>query len=293
MKKSLLFFMCLISLWSSAYAEEDPIPGREDTRMRYVAYDSDQVVRLAAAVGATLVVTFGSKERVVAVAVSDSADLAAMPRGNYLFFKARRPLPPQPVIVLTETDTGMRRYVFEMTAVDMANPGADQTDLSYSVQFTYPAEAAAEQRRAAAASAAAQRAQEQAQEAAYELKRADYEMEHDPFVGPRNWHYVAQGDRSLLPLEVYDNGYTTVFRFPGNVRIPAIFVINPDGKEATANYAVKGDLVEADSVARGWRLRDGQTVLCIWNLAFNPVGRVPGTGTVSPNVQRILKESAQ
>ncbi len=112
-------------------------------------------------------------------------------------------------------------------------------------------------------------------------------------IGDRNWHYVAQGDRSILPLEVFDNGFSTVFRFPGNVRIPSVFMIDPDGKEATANYAVKGDLVQVDSVARGWRLRDGQTVLCIWNRAFNPVGQNPETGTTSPNVQRVVRDAPQ
>ena len=111
----------------------------------------------------------------------------------------------------------------------------------------------------------------------------------DPFFGSRNWHYVAQGDRSILPLEVFDNGFSTVFRFPGNVRIPSVFVINPDGKEATANYAVKGDLVQVDSVARAWRLRDGQTVLSIWNQAFDAIGQNPETGTTSPNVQRVVR----
>jgi type IV secretion system protein VirB9 len=94
----------------------------------------------------------------------------------------------------------------------------------------------------------------------------------------------------LLPLEVFDNGYSTVFRFPGNVRIPSIFVINPDGKEATPNYAVKGDLVQAGSVARGWWLRDGHTVLAIWNQAFDRVGRNPETQATSPNVQHVVKD---
>jgi type IV secretion system protein VirB9 len=94
----------------------------------------------------------------------------------------------------------------------------------------------------------------------------------------------------LLPLEVFDNGYSTVFRFPGNVRIPSIFVINPDGKEATPNYAVKGDLVQAESVARGWRPRDGHTVLAIWNQVFDRVGRNPETQATSPNVQHVVKD---
>ncbi len=294
MKRLAVALLCASVLSSPARAEQDPLPGRNDTRMRYIAYNESQVVHLSTAIGATLVVGFDQKETVTAVAVTDSKDLKAMPKGNFLFFKSQGPLPVQPVIVLTTSDTGMtRRYVFEITTVDAKDLSANSPGVYYSVQFIYPDQEAAKRRAIAAAQAAKVQVASQAREAQLQLQLAHSQMEQlaqDPFSGNRNWHYIAQGDRSILPLEVFDNGFSTVFRFPGNVRIPSVFVIDPDGKEATANYAVKGDLVQVDSVARGWRLRDGQTVLCIWNRAFDQVGQNPETGTTSPNVQRVVKE---
>ena len=294
MKKLPVALLCASVLSSPAWAEQEPSPSRHDTRMRYVVYNESQVVHLSTAIGATLVVGFDQKETVTAVAVTDSKDLKAMPKGNFLFFKSQGPLPVQPVIVLTTSDTGMtRRYVFEITTVDAKDLTANSPGVYYSVQFTYPDQEAAKRRAIAAAQAAKDQVASQAREAQLQLQLAHSQMEQrarDPFSGNRNWHYIAQGDHSILPLEVFDNGFSTVFRFPGNVRIPSVFVVNPDGKEATANYAVKGDLVQVDSVARGWRLRDGQTVLCIWNRAFDPVGQNPETGTTSPNVQRVVKE---
>ncbi len=293
--------LCIALATGRAGAEQEPAPARTDPRMRYVDYNPAQVVHLSTAVGATLVVGFSPHEAITAVAVTDSKDLAASPRGNFLFFKSKIALPLQPVIVLTSGPVGTRRYVFDIRTVDAADLGPDAPEVFYSVQFRYPTDDAAARRAAAAAHAAAEQvelrqqlAQAQAQAADAELRLAHSEMEQrarDPLGGDRNWHYVAQGDRSLLPLEVFDNGFSTVFRFPGNVRIPAVFVIDPDGKEATPNYAVKGDLLQVERVARGWRLRDGETVLCIWNLAFDAVGRPPGTGTTSPDVQRITRES--
>ncbi len=292
-----LLLLSAVTLSPPARAEQEPVPSRQDSRMRYIAYDPNQVVHLSTAVGATLVVGFDQKETVTAVAVTDSKDLKAMPKGSYLFFKSQTVLPVQPVIVLTSLEGGQtRRYVFEITTLDGSTLTADTPGIYYSVQFTYPNEAAARRRAAAAVQAAADRAAAQAREAQLQLALAHAQMEQrarDPFSGDRNWHYIAQGDRSILPLEVFDNGFSTVFRFPGNVRIPSVFVIDPDGKEATANYSVKGDLVQVDAVARGWRLRDGQTVLCIWNRAFNAVGQNPETGTTSPNVQRVVKDAPQ
>lgn len=285
----------------AGWAEEEPLPSRQDPRMRYVPYNPGQVVHLSTAVGATLVVGFGARETVTAVAVNDSKDLAASPRGSFLFFKSKLALPLQPVIVLTSSPSGTHRYVFDIVTSDIKDLGPDAQDVYYSVQFVYPREEAAARAAAAAARAAAAAAQAARDETALEARNAQSQLQlaheqleqhaRDPFSGPRNWRYVAQGDRSILPMEVFDNGYSTVFRFPANVRIPSVFVINPDGKEATPNYAVKGDLLQADSVARGWRLRDGQTVLCIWNLSFDPVGYNPGTETTSPNVQRVVKEA--
>ncbi|MBP2238887.1 type IV secretion system protein VirB9 [Sinorhizobium kostiense] len=289
MRKEAFFTLaCLLFITVGARAEDTPTAGKLDPRMRYLAYNPDEVVRLSTAVGATMVVTFGANETVTAVAVSNSNDLAALPRGNYLFFKASRVLPSQPVIVLTASDAGMRRYVFSISAKTMSGLDKEQPELYYSVQFAYPVDEAAARRKQAEQTSAAYRLRA---EALYQRRAQDLlDKPASDSPSANNWRYVAQGDRSLMPLEVFDNGITTVFRFPGNVRIPSIYTINPDGKEATANYSVKGDYVEIPSVARGWRLRDGDTVLCIWNSAYDPIGRDPGTGTVRPDVWRVLKE---
>ncbi|GBQ29206.1 TrbG/VirB9 family P-type conjugative transfer protein (plasmid) [Komagataeibacter nataicola] len=286
-----------------AFGEQDPLPSRHDTRMRYVPYVADQVVHLSTAVGATLVIGFGAHETVDRVAVSDSIHLKAAPAGNYLFFKATNGLSLQPVVVLTRNDTGQeRRYVFEVQTVTGASLANSTDGVYYSVQFTYPADEAAARRVAALARQKQEQAQAEARAKVLELQLAHERMERetkDPNFGTKNWKYIAKGDRSITPLEVWDNGNITIFRFPGNVRLPSLFTINPDGKEATANYSVKNDpagwgtLMIADHLAPAWRLRDGDTVLCVFNKAFDPVGHNPGTNTISPNVVRTLKEAAQ
>jgi type IV secretion system protein VirB9 len=293
-RKLLAILLVGLALPAPVLAEEMPAASPSDTRMRYVAYDPGQVVDLKVAVGATMVVTFGDAETVTAVAVTDSKDLSAMPRGNFLFFKSKAELPAQPVIVLTKTSDGLKRYVFAITTTAAVPPSSPQPAFYYSVQFVYPREEALARQKAAAAKAAAARSAHKARLVAWRLHQAHNRLEaetRDPSSNNVNWHYVAQGDRSILPLEVHDNGFSTVFRFPGNVRIPSFYIINPDEHEATANYAVKGDLVVVDAVARGWRLRDGQTVLAIWNKAYDAIGNRPATGTTSAGVERQVREA--
>ena len=42
----------------------------------------------------------------------------------------------------------------------------------------------------------------------------DEQAETDAALPDRNCRDVARGDRSLTPIAVFDNGYSTVFRFP-------------------------------------------------------------------------------
>jgi type IV secretion system protein VirB9 len=278
-----------------ARADQVPASGRYDSRMRYVAYNPGQVVHLSTGVGDMMVVTFAPDETVTSVAETDSLHLAAVPKGNYVFFKPGAALPLQPVIVLTQRlDGSLRRYVFEIETVTAADTADGSDGIFYAVQFTYPADEAA----AAAAREAAEvkqieqlneqalaRASQQATASIFDAGRTN------PFVGPRNYKYVAQGDRGLAPLSIWDNGYSTVMQFPGNGRLPVIFVVDPDGKEATASYSVHGDIVQVDQTVRELRLRDGNTVLNIYNLGFNSVGGNPATGTASPQVTRIVGDA--
>jgi type IV secretion system protein VirB9 len=289
-----------VLLWSPltgfvnfAHADQTPISGSDDSRMRYIAYDAGQVVHLSTTIGSTLVVGFSPDETVTAVAETDTIHLAAIPKGNYLFFKPSTALPLQPVIVLTQrADGSLRRYVFEIETVADPTTANGADGVFYSVQFTYPDDVAA-----AAKAHWAERehlAKLSAVKAAAAAASAILATENtNPYVGDRNYRYIAQGNASLTPVAVWDNGYSTLIQFPGNERIPAIFVINPDGKEATASYSVNGGNVEVEQTAREFRLRDGHTVLDVYNLGYSTVGQNPGTGTTSPDVSRIVNNGAE
>lgn len=278
-----------------ALADQVPVSGVYDSRMRYAAYNPGQVVHLSTIVGDTMVVGFAPTETVTSVAETDTLHLAAVPRGNYLFLKPSAPLVLQPIIILTQRPDGsLRRYVFEIETVTEPSTANGTDGIFYSIQFTYPEDEAA----AAAAAARAEEAKvEQLNAAALAQATqtaATSILENErtnPFIGPRNYKYVARGDKSMTPLLVWDNGYSTVFQFPGNTRIPSVFVIDPDGKEATATYSVDGNTVQVAETAREFRLRDGDTVLNIYNLGYNTVGGNPGSGTTSPEVQRVISDS--
>ncbi|MGH7076508.1 MAG: TrbG/VirB9 family P-type conjugative transfer protein, partial [Acetobacteraceae bacterium] len=211
------------------------------------------------------------------------------PAGNFVFFKPMGILSAQPVLIVTRrADGSLRRYTFQFETVQSKlGTGAN---VDYTVVFTYPGDAEKE-RLAVEKTAAAKAASEAARARLTEVTGGMKTGAASPYGGQHNYHYVARGDRSLAPAEVSDDGYSTVFVFPGNERIPAIFRIDADGKEAVAETSVHGDAVVATGTAREWVLRDGRTVLDVYDLSYNPIGTTPGTHTISPGVVRTLRKS--
>ncbi len=290
-RRASLTSVALLSLALSvpAFAVEYPKAGSLDGRIRYVPYEAGNVVDIWTAPGAAMAIEFAPTEVVQQVVESDSAYLQAKPAGNFVFFKPMGILSAQPVLIVTRrADGSLRRYTFQFETVQ-SKLGAG-ANVDYTVVFTYPEDA--EKERLAAAGAAAAKAESKAARA--RLAEVTNGMKTGAVTlagGGHNYRYVARGDRSLAPAEVSDDGYSTVFVFPGNERIPAIFRIDPDGKEAVAETSVHGDAVVATGTAREWILRDGRTVLDVYDLSYNPIGSTPGTHTISPGVVRTLRES--
>ena len=88
--RALLFsgLMMACALTSLAHAEQDPMSGSFDTRMRYVAYNPGQVVHLSTIVGDTMVVSFSPTETVTSVAETDTIPSGCRPKGQLSFFEA-------------------------------------------------------------------------------------------------------------------------------------------------------------------------------------------------------------
>jgi type IV secretion system protein VirB9 len=204
-------------------------------------------------------------------------------------------MPPQPIPIRTIRDDGQppRDYVLQWTAlpdqaassVNVAAAGdvtaseipTTPKSRCYTIRYQYPADEKAA--KVAAWKAAQDKSKRQAQEIA---------LHQQAQVAPRNVNYVAQGDAALAPTSIFDDGYTTQIEFAGNRRIPVLLTVTPDGKESQISGFTTEDngIIKIHEVLPLIRLRDGDTVLCIVNRAYNPTGNNPGTGTTSPDMNR-------
>ena len=266
-------------LAGSVNAELAPRAGGFDARVRVVAYNPLNVVRVLGSPTNSTQIIFAPGEDITQVAIGDADAWLAQPTGNLLFIKPTEVRHSTNMQVVTKRPNGSyRSYQFRLVAAERSAAG--ESSAVFAVNFTYP-----DDERAARAAAEAQQAAIAAERAAAARLAQAWSD------GPRNWRYIAQGSTLIEPAEVSDNGRQTAFRFPGNMRLPTIYAAAPDGSETIVAYTMAGDAAVVQTTARVFTLRDGQEVLRIVNQGFDPVGRNPGTGTGTPDISRTVRSS--
>ncbi len=278
-----------------AHAVQEPRAGRWDARVRSVPYNPNDIVRVVGSTFTSTQIMFAVGETITQIAIGDSEAWLPQPTGNLLFIKpieVRTPTNMQ--VVTSRADGTVRSYQFELIA--RATPSTSSAQVAslngvvpapaagaatpYAIAFVYPGDVRE------AAIAARNRLVAGASE-----RQAQGRLAVDYFYGPRNWRYAAQGSRAIEPTEVSDNGRLTAMRFPSVSSLPTIYTVAPDGQESIVPYTMRDDVAVVSTTAREFRLRLGGEVLRVFNLAYDPIGVNPGTGTTTPEVVRSIKES--
>ena len=233
--------LLLIAMFAAApaLAEQAPRAVIQDSRIRTVPFQRDNVVVVQGALGVSTMVAFGDDERIETVAIGDSVGWQAVPDQSkrFLFIK---PLEPHAVTNMNVV-TRKRIYNFLLRAVD------SRASVVFKVRFTYP-DVEEDQRLLALAKA----------KAAMPNYRA---LMSRPGT---NFDYSYKGQLTAKPDFVFDDGIKTYFRFGGEV--PAIFLVKPDRSETLVNYRREGEIIVVDKVAGQFTMRKGDETACVFNL---------------------------
>jgi type IV secretion system protein VirB9 len=261
---------CALSALASmhANAELTPARGLVDPRVRVVAYDSEQVIKLHGFVGYQIHFQFAEGETFVNLAAGDNKALDVGYEANHLVLKPLAEKVATNITVLTNR----RVYQFDYSA-SADRPDPHRLDVIYSLRFIYP--------------------QEEARRAAEELeqKRNDLQLasaDQDPHR-TRNKNYWGCGAAAIRPESAYDDGVQTRLRFAAHAEFPTLYVKNEDESESLVNFTVENDEVVIHRIARSFVLRRGKLVACIQNRSFDGGGQRLESQTLVPGVERITK----
>mgnify|MGYP001606421548 CR=1 FL=1 len=263
-----------MAAWMTAAASSLPAP--HDPRLRVVLYSADEIYRLPGYVGYQIDLEFAPGERFVGLGAGDVAGLGVAAQANHLFIKPRAPDVHTDLTVLTTR----RTYHFDYATLAHP-PGPDRADVIYVLRFIYPAAVAVPAGTAGrpdAAAAQSARSPEALLAAAQPARR-------------RNTDYWYCGRPQLRPLAAWDDGVQTHLSFGTHAELPALFVYNDDGSESLLNFHVEHGEIIIHRIARRFALRRGKLTGCIINKGFSGSGVALPTGTISPDVQRVLRGS--
>lgn len=202
----------------AAQIRPQPEPGG-DPRIQTVAFAPDQVVLIEGSPGYHITLELSPDERVETVALGDSSawQVTANRRGDLLFIKALAAGVSTNMTVFTN----VRTYNFDLAPVSSGQ-------MAYTVRFTYPPPASAEEELA------------------------------DPAAEGR---YRLGGDKALRPSEISDDGVHTYIRWPKERALPAVYAVTDSGAEMLVNGMMReDDLFVIDSISRKLVFRiDGNT----------------------------------
>lgn len=209
-----------------------------DERIRFEPYEDGKIVTLKGCTNYQTVISFGPDERIENVAVGDSQTWQVTPNkaGEYLFVK--------PVTAYATTNmtviTNQRRYNFDLLQASSSACADGKVD--YELRFTYAPPPPKNEPTAP--------------------------ISLLPAIEKRNAAYSYDGDRNLVPLRVFDDGYATYMIWPEGVSVPAVFVIADDGSEGLVNFANREDYMVVDLTASAFVLRSGDQKVTLYNDAF-------------------------
>lgn len=253
-------------LFSSAYvhAESMPLTRGSDKRVQYVSYNPDDVVKINAKAGIATHIVLNPDETYQTHAFGDSEAWTFAAFNNSIFIKPKIQNGTTNLIVVTDR----RTYNF---FVDYTNKD------TFEVKFNYPAEEQA-------------KAQSKAR-----AKHAENELSElkNRFINKRiNLAYKMRGATDISPINAWDDGTFTYFKFGNNTELPAIYAVNDKDEETLFNRTVLGNtsnIVMLHGISNKWRLRIGSSALDVHNAAYNQVGNDMSNGTVVDTVSRDVK----
>jgi len=311
--------ICLLPV-APALALQHPAPGKNSAqRICEVPYNPNDVVQVQAGISDAVTVVFGKDEVVANVSVSGGDALQVegyQDGGNAIYIKSDLALPPKPFTIRTLKAGVARDYTMEwvsvrpnppppariamkddMPTIEVPAQAASLTPC-YKISFTYASDQAAENAEKWKAGAAKRRqtAAEVASRQAMDPMQCDTNHPFNP--AGCNYAYMGMGDSELAPVgaatgrpAIWDFGGITVLRFPGNMAIPIVLVVNRDGKEAQPSGITVEDrgVVRLHSVEPLIKLRDGDKVYCIKNVRYNQVGNPPATSTINDAIGRMVQ----
>ena len=210
-----------------------------DSRIRSVAYDPEQIVRIVGKSGIQSTIEFAGDEKIENVAVGDSSKWQITPnrRASLLFVK---PLAAHSRTNMTVV-TDKRTYMFDLVAGEAAASAV------YALKFSYPNEKKVE-----------------APKPVQQVAAANTRPTAAAIAEKLHFDWKSNGNKALLPARVFDDGSSVYLAWDKETPLPAILTQNEDRQEGPVNYQMRGEYIVVTPVPANLVLRYGKRSASLW-----------------------------
>jgi len=210
-----------------------------DSRIRTLAYDANEIVKIHGKTGIQSTIEFSSDEKIENVAVGDSSAWQITPnkRASLLFVKPLNARSRTNMTVVTDR----RTYMFDLVAGDASGSAV------YALKFSYPNEKPIK--------AAVQPTQQAAVNTAAPATVTAEKLHFD---------WKSKGHGKLTPNRMFDDGTSLYLAWDKETPLPAILTQAEDKKEGPVNYRMSGEYIVVSPVPQNVVLRYGSKVAVLW-----------------------------
>lgn len=234
-----------IVLSHAAFAEIKPKDTLTDERIKQVEFQKNNVVTIYGKPFVSTQIIFGDDESILDVQGGDEAGWSvhidkALP--NILTIKPTL-FDSNTNLAVVTNDKNNEKRIYHFHLVMQAANQANNTKATYAIEFTYPDK---EKAKLEATLNFLQRQKDSILNAA--KKPSDY-----------HWDYSFNGNKTIMPLHVFDDGQFTYLQLRPNQTVPSVFAVdNKEGEESVVNTRIEGDYLVIQQIAPQFTLREGE-----------------------------------
>lgn len=227
-----------------AFAMREPRPLAIDGRLKTLTYHPHQFYKFTGYFFFQTIIELEAGETVNTITVGNPSAWSVRPAGNRIFIKPVS-LTPEDAMTNMTVITNRRMYFFELHADEVEDMTSQ--DIPFVISFLYPE---------IGNSAKVQRVSAKTVTTRLANKALNYD-------------YTLSGDQDIAPLQIFDDGLFTYFKFPQNSPMPAIFEVGTDGYEGLVNFRIEGieddEYVVVEAILSQFTLRYGDLAVCVFN----------------------------
>jgi len=234
-----------LGLSNLAAAEIQPKNTLTDARIKQVEYQKNNVVTIVGKPFVSTQIIFGDDESILDVQGGDEAGWTVHIDKALLNILTIKPTlfdsNTNLAVVTNDKNNEKRIYHFHlmMGAASKVNEG----EATYAIEFVYP------DKEKAILEKTLNFLQRQKDSILNVAKKpSDY-----------HWEYSFSGNKTILPLHVFDDGQFTYLQLRPAQTVPSVFAVdNKQGEESVVNTRIEGDYLVIQQIAPQFTLREGE-----------------------------------